>query len=123
MLALIGIAVAFFAPKIFKSTAKPSYQKFSLQLLSEDGNNLPDDVVDADPIRIHFDEGENIISYKILKKTKVVNEFRLKMIDGNPHELLVDFLYLYPKDGVVIELLHDSVHRYPMINGTIKGMP
>src|SRR5690554_688789 len=72
-----------------------------------------EDIVKDDPLRICFDKGSNILSYKILTYTKGVNKFRASKADAHPEELLIDFLYLDPNDGVVIELLHDSEARYP----------
>ncbi|MBB1400081.1 hypothetical protein [Pseudoalteromonas sp. SG44-8] len=39
------------------------------------------------------------------------------------NKLRLEFEYLDPNDGVVIELLHDSEKRYPEFSGTIKGFP
>ncbi|WP_089724175.1 hypothetical protein [Candidatus Thiosymbion oneisti] len=82
-----------------------------------------EDIISSDPLRISFKDGENILSYKILKKTKDVNGFQLKVKEESPHELYFNYSYLDPGDGVSIEVLHDSKERYPELKGTIKGLP
>jgi hypothetical protein len=81
------------------------------------------DVIPSDPIQIAFDNDDNILSYKILKRTKDVNNFRLIKNEDHPHQLMVNFDYLDPNDGVVLEMLHNSKKSYPKITGTIKGLP
>lgn len=81
------------------------------------------DVVDSDPLLISFKENDKILSYKILKKTKEANAFSLIKCEAFTNKLRLEFEYLDPKDGVVIELLHDSEERYPEFSGTIKGLP
>ncbi|MDP5145320.1 hypothetical protein ORI98_02550 [Shewanella sp. ULN5] len=81
------------------------------------------DVVDSDPLLISFKENDKILSYKILKKTKDANAFSLINCEDATNKLRLEFEYLDPKDGVVIELLHDSEERYPTFSGTIKGLP
>lgn len=82
-----------------------------------------EDIISSDPLRISFKDGANILGYKILKKTKVVNDFQLEMKEESPHNLYFKYSYLDPNDGVSIEVLHDSKERYPELNGTIKGLP
>lgn len=81
------------------------------------------DVIPADPIQISLSNGDSILSYKLLKQTKEVNNFRLVKNEKLPHQLLANFDYFDPNDGVVLEILHDSKERYPAITGTIKGLP
>lgn len=81
------------------------------------------DVVDSEPLLISFKENDKILSYKILKKTKDANAFSLINCEDATNKLRLEFEYLDPKDGVVIELLHDSQERYPVFSGTIKGLP
>lgn len=82
-----------------------------------DGSN----VVSSDPIKITFKTGTNILSFKILKKSKESNNFIVSQT--KPNELMIDFAYFDPNEGATIEILHDSAERYPSITGTIKGSP
>ena len=81
------------------------------------------DVVETDPLSATFDEKDKILSYKILKCTRKVNNFTITPDKINPHKLRFEFSYLDRKDGVVIEMLHDSEAKYPTVSGTIKGLP
>lgn len=82
-----------------------------------------ENVVESDPICISLRDGETILSHKILKKTKDVNEIKITKDDENSKQIWVTFSYLDPGDGVTLELLHNSEDRYPEISGTIKGLP
>ncbi|MCR9366762.1 hypothetical protein [Vibrio antiquarius] len=82
-----------------------------------------DAILQRDPLRLEFEDGTNILSYKILKSNRTTNEFTLNKCDQNENRLKVNFLYLDPNDGVTIEILHDSKARYPKFKGTIKGHP
>jgi hypothetical protein len=81
-----------------------------------------DSVVKADPITIIFSDNTRILSHKILKRTKAVNNFEVIKDDEKQNCLILQFDYLDPKDGIVLEILHDSEKRYPEITGTIKGL-
>lgn len=81
-----------------------------------------DSVVKSDPITIVFPENTNILSYKILKRTKAVNNFNATKDEEKQNHLILHFDYLDPKDGIVLEILHDSEKRYPKITGSIKGL-
>ncbi|MXZ10258.1 MAG: hypothetical protein F4Y79_12540 [Gemmatimonadetes bacterium] len=80
-------------------------------------------IVGKDPIKISFNEGDSILSYKILQKTKEVNDFSVSRDEDNSHQLLIEFSYLDPSDGISLELLHDSKKRYPKVQGSIMGLP
>jgi hypothetical protein len=85
-----------------------------------------EDGVATDPIRICFNDGDRILSYKIIKATKNTNNCRLlRAADALliPHQIEIAFDYLDAGDGVTIELLHDSEKRYPVMRGTIRGVP
>lgn len=84
-----------------------------------DGSNI----VGKDPLSISFEDDDKILSYKILKQTKETNAFDIQVLKEYQSKLVFSFEYLDPSDGVVIELLHDSAQRYPIISGTIKGLP
>ncbi len=84
-----------------------------------DGTN----VITSDPISISFNETDNILSYKILKSTKKVNNIQITKNIANTHQLILNFDYLDPEDGFILEILHDSELRTPKITGTIKGIP
>lgn len=82
-----------------------------------------EDIVQSDPLRLEFSDGVKILSAKIIKKTKVSNDFKLINKEGKENVLYLSYAYLDSKDGVSIEMLHDSPEKYPSFNGVIKGLP
>ena len=81
------------------------------------------DIVASDPIEIAFYSGDNILSYRILKRTKDANKVIVDKSWLSDNALLLSLDYLDPNDGVVLEIIHDSEEKYPKITGTIKGLP
>ena len=79
-------------------------------------------VVDKDPIKISFNKGDSVLSYKKLRETNAVNEFSVSKDKDNSHQLLIEFSYLNPRDGISLELLHDSEDLYPKVQGSIMGL-
>lgn len=82
-----------------------------------------EDVVDDDRLRIAFDEGARILKASVTDMTRQANKFRIDKSTTSPHEALCSFDYLDSGDGVVVELLHTSAHRYPKVEGTVRGIP
>lgn len=94
-------------------------------ILWNNGNEVlrGEEVVDTDPVKISFNKGDHILSYEKLRETKEVNEFSVSIDNDNPHQLLIEFSYLDPNDGISLELLHDSEDWYPKVHGSIRGLP
>lgn len=107
---------------LFKGKEVDRLSKTTL-ILWNHGTEILDgkDVVSSDPITITFDGDDNILSYKILKKTKKTN--KIDFVKNEQHILHMSFEYLDPGDGIILEILHDSEKRYPEITGAIKGLP
>lgn len=80
------------------------------------------DIVPTDPLRLEFDEGDEIVKVRVVRTTRSVNNIQ---VDSPPksHRALLTFDFLDPDDGVVLELLHTSALRFPKVAGTIKGIP
>jgi hypothetical protein len=81
------------------------------------------DIVASAPLKFSFDEESNILSLKILTKTKEENDVMISWGNRSRDYFLISFEYLDPKDGVVLELLHNSAKSYPSFSGSIKGIP
>uniref|UniRef100_A6VSV1 Uncharacterized protein n=1 Tax=Marinomonas sp. (strain MWYL1) TaxID=400668 RepID=A6VSV1_MARMS len=81
-----------------------------------DGQNI----VKSDPIRIEFSDGDNVLSYEVIKATTPSNEFKIS-ISGKRNIINIQFDYLNPKDGAKIVILHDSDFFFPNIKGSLKG--
>ncbi|MGE5604527.1 MAG: hypothetical protein ACM3YE_02415 [Bacteroidota bacterium] len=80
------------------------------------------DIVPSERIRVSFEEAE-ILSVEITKKTREVNNFTIELSSSNNGEAFINFDFLDPKDGAVIEFLHTGKKKYPKIKGVIKGIP
>lgn len=80
-------------------------------------------IVSGDPISISYSKKTNILSFKVLRVTRDVVNFDVHRPAEDAASLLIDFDYLDPKDGAIIEILHDGSDRYPQIRGTLKGIP
>ncbi len=80
------------------------------------------DIVPGDPLRLEFDEGNEIVKARIVRTTRSVNNIQ---VDSPPkaHRALITFDFLDPGDGALLELLHTSALRFPKVAGTIKGIP
>lgn len=79
-------------------------------------------IVEKSPICITFDKKTRILRSQIVRVTRKVNNASLNYIDGEANKVIVLFDYLDPKDGINIELLHDSKST-PQISGAIRGLP
>jgi hypothetical protein len=81
------------------------------------------DVVDIDPIRCDFSVGSRILEVRVVKRNRATNKFDAQVDQNLPHRAIVDFDYLDPGDGAVLEMLHTDLKRYPEVKGTIRGVP
>ncbi len=68
-----------------------------------------EDKPESRPPTISFTEGAKILSYNILKASSESIGFKVNQL--NDTTLTLDFLYLNPKDGAVIEVLFDNPDR------------
>lgn len=80
------------------------------------------DIVPGDPLRLEFDEGDEIVKARVVRTTRSVNNIQVDS-PAKSHRALLTFDFLDPGDGVVLELLHTSALRFPKVAGTIKGIP
>jgi hypothetical protein len=83
-----------------------------------DGRNI----VDEDPLRLELKDGE-FLTKRIISSTRDVNNFKIYTKEDEPNKLFFTFDFLDSDDGVVIELLHSASESYPVIKGTIRGIP
>jgi len=89
-----------------------------------DGNKVINrsDVAQKDQLRFIVDSDDKILSCKILRYTKEINEISVDIDDKNPICATIDFDHLARGDGFVIEILHTADRKYLPLQGTIKGM-
>jgi len=81
------------------------------------------DIVDDNPLRFSFGKDAEILRARIPKITKKMNKFEARINPKSPNEVIINFDYLDPNDGAVIEILHTSIQRTPECKGTIRGVP
>jgi len=81
------------------------------------------DIVDDDPLRFSFGKDAEVLRARIPKITKKMNKFEARINPMSPNEVIINFDYLDPNDGAVIEILHTSIQRTPECKGTIRGVP
>lgn len=76
----------------------------------------------ANNLRINLEHDANILSAQVTKVTKHANRVTVDNVGG--HVISFSFEYLDPKDGVLIEILHQSkLEEIIFIDGDIKGVP
>lgn len=81
------------------------------------------EIVVDDPLRLEFSKEAQVLRARIAKATNKTNKFEVKINDKSPNEVVCNFDYLNAEDGAVIELLHTDEERYPIVQGTIRGVP
>ncbi|MGD6943146.1 hypothetical protein ACQCT6_14100 [Cytobacillus gottheilii] len=82
-----------------------------------------DDIVARDHLTMTFSENEEIINVNIPKVTREINNFNYSFSNKEKNKFNFHFGFLDPGDGAILEILHTDSNRYPLITGTIKGMP
>lgn len=80
------------------------------------------DIVKSDMLKLTFIAGE-ILAVNIIKRTREVNKVSFKVSDDFSNEGIINFDFLDPGDGFVLEILHTSNSLYPILSGVIKGIP
>jgi hypothetical protein len=81
------------------------------------------DIVIDDPLRLEFSEGSEVLSARVIKETHKPNKFMVNINQQSNNIVFINFEYLNAQDGVTLELLHTSQERYPLVKGSIKGIP
>jgi len=77
----------------------------------------------GDPVTVTFPQETNILSFHVVKTTREVTNFSVAKLPSANNALRIEFDYLDPKDGAVIEILHDGGTKYPKITGSFMGVP
>lgn len=80
-------------------------------------------IVLNDPLRFEFGNGSRILDVSVLRVTRDVNDFKAKIDPKSQGAVLIDFDYLDPDDGALIEILHNDGVGEPDVMGSIRGVP
>ncbi|MEK4732817.1 hypothetical protein [Paenibacillus sp. FSL L8-0641] len=81
------------------------------------------EIVNDDRLRFAFEKNE-ILSCSVVLFSRGINKFCVSRDEDSKKKIFIDFDFLDPKDGAVIEVLHkgEGNESYPVLEGTIKGM-
>ncbi|AZV43091.1 hypothetical protein [Peribacillus asahii] len=80
-------------------------------------------IVEDDVLRLELDKEEEFISIDFLKETRRINKFNAYIDPGQRNKIILNFDYLDPNDGVLLQILHTDQVWDSKIKGSIKGMP
>ena len=81
-----------------------------------------EDIIAHDAIRICLPSNGTILNHSIVAETNKANLVVTKPKLDASNELTITYEYLNPNDGVVIQVLHDTDQREPVLIGTAKGL-
>jgi len=81
------------------------------------------DIVESDTLRIEMGQDSSILSATVLKRSRDVIGATCSFGSASPSTASIQFDYLDPGDGFVVEVLHTGERRHPKLVGTIKGIP
>lgn len=84
-------------------------------------------IVDTDALRIELGDAAQVLDDRLVKVTREVNKCglgaSLDLSKVNWRQLVIEFDFLDPDDGCVIEIFHTDSGNKPKLIGTIRGMP
>lgn len=81
------------------------------------------DLIPNDPLRIVVEDDTSVVACTLLKSTRAVLQANCTLRKDNSQEVLLNFGFLDPSDGVVVELLHTGRDLHPRVKGTVRGIP
>ncbi|NWC72005.1 hypothetical protein HX873_29320 [Pseudomonas sp. P7758] len=125
---LLGSASDALPPEIvvqYDGMSIPRLTKSTLIFWNSGENTVSGaDIVDKDPLRFRVGDDGKILSISIVRSSRAVNDFSFRELpDHIFNEMGFTFNFLDANDGVVVEILHTSTDRHPLIKGTLKGLP
>ncbi|KRF39813.1 hypothetical protein [Paenibacillus sp. Soil787] len=109
---------------LYKGISVPRLTKSYIVLWNSGTSTVNgNDNIKDDRLRLEFSEGTQILRTNIIKENRRINKLSVQLDTECSNLVNVDFDFLDPNDGAVIELLHTDQKKYPHIKGTIKGIP
>ncbi len=82
-----------------------------------------EDIAETDPLRFSIGNDGEVLSATVLKSTRDVSNINIKPNTAIPNHVQLDFSFLDPGDGAVVEILHTSKESEPDFLGTVRGLP
>ncbi len=81
-----------------------------------------EDVVRGHPIRVTFRPDTVILDVRVRAVTRAVLGFQSTIVP-DAKAIAIDFDYMDPGDGAVMDILHTGGFESPTFHGTVKGVP
>ena len=82
-----------------------------------------EEMVLDDPLRAEVSLGADVLRVRVQKVTRLTNKFLARINPQSQNQVLLEFDYLDPGDGAVVEMLHTDQRRYPEVKATFRGVP
>ncbi|GGA05100.1 hypothetical protein GCM10008018_58880 [Paenibacillus marchantiophytorum] len=109
---------------LYKGISVPRLTKSHIVLWNSGTTTVNgNDIIKDDRLRLEFSEGTQILRANIIKENRRINKLSVQSDVDCSNIVNLNFDFLDPNDGAVIELLHTDQKKYPLIKGTIKGIP
>lgn len=108
----------------YKGIDVPRLTKSIIVFWNEGENTInSSDIVPSDLLYIDVGENSKILSVSTAKSSRLVTQIdcQINVLDSSKARL--NFEYLDPQDGGVIEVLHTGENKLIKLSGTIKGQP
>lgn len=80
-------------------------------------------IASVDPVRLEVEDDSEFLSVIVTKKSRDVTQLSAEILRSSPNKAVINFDFLDPGDGAIIECLHTGNEISPTIKGVIKGIP
>ncbi len=81
------------------------------------------EIVESDPLTIHFEDGAMILHAQRVTATQEVNDFRIRVSEHDRSRALLEFDYLNGRDGAKFQIIHTGGNGKAKVTGSIRGIP
>jgi hypothetical protein len=80
------------------------------------------EIVESDPITIHFEDGATILDAQRVTATQEVNDFRIRVCEHDRSRAFLEFNYLNSRDGAKFQIIHTGGKGKAKVTGSIRGI-
>jgi hypothetical protein len=81
------------------------------------------EIVESDPLTIHFEDGAMILDAQRVTATREVNDFRIRVSEHDRSLAFLEFDYLNARDGAKFQIIHTGGNSKAKVTGSIRGIP
>jgi hypothetical protein len=108
----------------YKGIDVPRLTKSIIVFWNEGENTInSDDIVPTDLLYIDVGKNSKILSISTAKSSRLVTQIECQNDVNDNSKARLNFEFLDPQDGGVIEVLHTGENKIIKLSGTIKGLP